>query len=174
LFTGFTWLAAAGVGVLFFAPFAWWDWTGLWHNSGYPFFRDADSTALAFYLSRRTAAALRAAGVLAALTLAARAHRRAWAPREAIEYLLGAHLAVLGTGTTLHNNYLLWLLPLLPLFVIVESSSSLDDREIVAVAPLLPGAVVVPQAGVANEVKREEIDRRAHAHLAVGNHLLRR
>jgi hypothetical protein len=173
-FTALTWLAAASVVFLFFAPFAWWDWTGLWHNSAYPFFRDADSTAMAFYLSRRMATALRVAGVLAALTLAARAHLRAWAPREAIEYLLGAHLAVLGTGTTLHNNYLLWLLPLLPLFIIIESTSPLDDREIVAVAPLLPGAVVVSQAGVANEVKREEIDRRAHAHLAVGNHLLRR
>jgi hypothetical protein len=120
-----TWLAAAGIGVLFFAPFAWWDWTGLWHNSGYPFFRAADSTALAFFLSRRMATALRVAGMLAALTLAVRAHRHAWAPRETIEYLLGAHLAALGTGTTLHNNYLLWLLPLLPLFVIIESTSSL-------------------------------------------------
>src|SRR5579871_1551422 len=48
----------------------------------------------------------------------------------------------------------------------------LPQRQIVAVAPFFPRAVVVAQVVVADEVQREQIDRRAHADLAVRDHLL--
>jgi len=46
-------------------------------------------------------------------------------------------------------------------------------RQIVAVAPLFPRAIIVPQLVVADQVQREQIYRRAHADLAVRDHLLR-
>src|SRR5262245_20537062 len=47
------------------------------------------------------------------------------------------------------------------------------DRELVAVAPLLPGPVVIPELVVAKEVEREEVDRCAHTDETVRDNLLR-
>jgi hypothetical protein len=103
-----------------FAPFAAWNWTGLWYNIGYPFTRPPDSTALAFFLAPWASALLRALTVLATAAFAVRAHLRGWDARTSLEYLMFAHLAVLASGTTLHNNYLVWLLPLLSLFLVEQ------------------------------------------------------
>src|SRR5262245_35064058 len=46
------------------------------------------------------------------------------------------------------------------------------DRQVVPVAPLLPGAVIVRQLGavVADQCQREQVVRRAHADLAIDDH----
>jgi hypothetical protein len=40
-----------------------------------------------------------------------------WHPRSAAEYVLLAGLPALATGKVFHNNYLVWLLPLVALLV---------------------------------------------------------
>lgn len=94
-----------------FAPFAMSDWTGLRHNLGYPFFRDPDSTALMFSLSGPPVWIVRLAAIAVIAWLLLRAQRRHWARGETLEWIVGAQLAILATGSTLHNNYLVWLLP---------------------------------------------------------------
>src|SRR5262249_54845950 len=51
--------------------------------------------------------------------------------------------------------------------------SLLRNRQIVPISPLFPRAVIVPEVGIPNKVQREEIHRRTHAYLAVGDHLMR-
>ena len=52
---------------------------------------------------------LAALGVIAWLLL--RAQRRRWERGATLEWIAGAQLAILAAGATLHNNYLVWLLP---------------------------------------------------------------
>jgi hypothetical protein len=117
------WLAPLAIAAACFAPFAVWDWTGLWRNLGYPFSRPPDSTSLAFFLAPWEASLVRVLALAATAIIAARAHLRGWEARPSVEYLVCAHLAVLAAGTTLHNNYLVWLLPLLSIFLIEEIST---------------------------------------------------
>ena len=121
------WAIVPAVALACFAPFAVWDWTGLWHNAAYPFLRPPDSTAAVFFLDARAAVLLRLAALLAAGGLALRAHRAGWHPRASLEYLLAAHLAMLASGTTFHNNYLLWLLSIVPLFMLLEEIEPVID-----------------------------------------------
>jgi hypothetical protein len=118
------WLLPLVIAAACFAPFAAWDWTGLWHNLGYPFTRPPDSTALAFFLAPLAGALVRALALAATAGAAARAHLNGWSARASVEYLVLAHLAVFASGTTLHNNYLVWLLPLLSIFVVEEVSGA--------------------------------------------------
>jgi hypothetical protein len=45
--------------------------------------------------------------------LAWRGHRLGWAPGAALEYLIGAHLLLFASGKIFHNNYLVWIVPLM-------------------------------------------------------------
>jgi hypothetical protein len=112
--------AFAAVSAAWIAPFAASDWIGLRFNLGYPFARPADSTAAIFFLSARAGAALRAAAVCVIVVFAVRGFRARWTVSPAVEYLVASHLAVLAAGTTLHNNYLVWLLPLVAYYVVIE------------------------------------------------------
>jgi hypothetical protein len=116
------WLAPLGIAAACFAPFAVWDWTGLWHNLGYPFSRPPDSTSLAFFLAPWQGSLVRMLALAATALFAARAYLRGWDARTSIEYLVCAHVAVLASGTTLHNNYLVWLMPVLSIFLVEEIS----------------------------------------------------
>jgi hypothetical protein len=116
------WLAPLAIAAACFAPFAAWDWTGLWHNLGYPFTRPPDSTALAFFLAPREGSLVRVLALGATAAVAVRAHLRGWDAEASVDYLVFAHLAVLASGTTLHNNYLVWLLPVLSIFLVEEIS----------------------------------------------------
>ena len=100
-----------------FLPLAILDWRGLWFNIGYPLMRAPDSSALAFLLPPGGQILLRVASVAALAAAGMAAHARGWNPRATLNWLLAAHLIVLGTGGTLHNNYLVWLLPLITLLV---------------------------------------------------------
>jgi Glycosyltransferase family 87 len=113
LFAGPLWSAALALAIplVCLAPFAINDWTGLWHNIGYPFTRDPDSTALMFSLAGPLVWIVRLAalGVIGWLLL--RAQRRRWGRGETLDWIVGAQLAILAAGATLHNNYMVWLLP---------------------------------------------------------------
>jgi len=102
---------AIAIPLVCLAPFAINDFTGLRHNIGYPFIRDPDSTALMFSLTEPAVWIVRLAalGVIAWLLL--RAQRRRWERGATLEWIVGAQLAILAAGATLHNNYLVWLLP---------------------------------------------------------------
>jgi hypothetical protein len=102
------------------APFAIWDAAGLALNLGYPFFRPPDSTAPIAFLPSIAATVLKLASAALIIALAWRGVRSKWAGTMPVQYLLGAHIAVLASGPTLHNNYLIWLLPLFALFVIPD------------------------------------------------------
>jgi hypothetical protein len=67
---------------------------------------------------------LRVAGLVVVVALAWRAHRLAWGTRATLEYLTFGHLMVLSSGTTLHNNYLVWVLPLVSLYLVVAVSQN--------------------------------------------------
>jgi len=113
LFAGPWWSVALtlAIPIVCLAPFAADDWTGLRHNIGYPLTRDPDSTALMYSLPGPLAWIVRLAvlGVIGWLLL--RAQRRQWARGETLDWIVGAQLAILAAGATLHNNYLVWLLP---------------------------------------------------------------
>ena len=119
-------LVAAAIPVASFAPAALADWTGLWHNIGYPFFRDPDSTALMFSLTSSGAWAARLAALVAVAWLWLRARASCWRREEALEWVLGAQLALLLVGSTLHNNYLVWLLPYFGMIATVNERSALE------------------------------------------------
>jgi hypothetical protein len=102
---------ALAIPVVFLAPFAVNDWTGLLRNLGYPFTRDPDSTALIFSLSEPWAWVVRFMALAVVVGLLLRAQRRRWARGETLDWIVGAQLAILAAGVTFHNNYLIWLLP---------------------------------------------------------------
>ena len=113
---------ALGVALACFAPLVVPDWRGFWLNMSYPFTRAADSTALMFFLGPVERNIVR--GAAAALLLAAfvRAHQRQWTLEASVDWLVVSHLIVLGIGGTLHNNYLVWLLPLFALLTMTGRS----------------------------------------------------
>ena len=113
LFAGPWWSSALALAMplVCLAPFAIDDWTGLQHNIGYPFTRDPDSTALMFSLTGPMVWIVRLIALAVIGWLLWRAQRRHWAHVEMLEWILGAQLAILAAGATLHNNYLVWLLP---------------------------------------------------------------
>jgi Glycosyltransferase family 87 len=113
LFAGPWWAAAVAIAIPVgcLAPFAVNDWTGLRNNIGYPFTRDPDSTALTFFLSGPWVWIVRLAALGVIGWLLVRAQRRQWGRGETLEWIVGAQLAILAAGATLHNNYLVWLLP---------------------------------------------------------------
>jgi hypothetical protein len=112
---------ALAIPLVCLAPLAINDWTGLRHNMGYPFTRDPDSTALMFSLTEPMVWLVRLAalGVIGWLLL--RAQRRQWARVETLEWIAGGQLAILAAGATLHNNYLVWLLPYFGALAIVTN-----------------------------------------------------
>ncbi len=114
------WAVPFVVLVAAFAPFAAWDRTGLVNNVLYPFTRPPDSTALAFFLPPLVRTVVRGAAGIGVAALAVRAHRLAWDASSGLEYLLFAHLLLLAVGTAFHNNYLVWLLPLVSLYLLEQ------------------------------------------------------
>lgn len=111
-------LLAIGVAMASFAPFIVWDAAGLWGNVSYPFMnRYTDSTAVAHYLSPlgRKVLSLTALGFCGAFGWR---WLRTGDARAELDYLLVAHVAVLASGTVFHNNYLVWLMPVMALVLI--------------------------------------------------------
>jgi hypothetical protein len=100
--------------IVFHAPFAAWDWDGFLKNAVFhSLVRRTDSTALVHYLSSEW----RALSLLAVLAGVAffylRAWRARWSTGRVLAYLTAAHLGVYLTGSFFHNNYLVWITPLL-------------------------------------------------------------
>jgi hypothetical protein len=102
---------------------------------GFNVIRGTSSTALSFFLPEWLALLLR---VLALISVAVVAWRYVWlGPRTAVgilTYLLCAHVAFLFTAKLLHNNYLVWVFPIVA--ALTALLLALDCRSLV---PNLPG-----------------------------------
>jgi hypothetical protein len=93
--------------------------------------RAPDSTALAAFLPPPWRSALSLAAALAMALTAVTLLRAGGTSRARLDYLVGAHLALFLGAPVLHNNYLLWLLPWLGLWL----SRQLVDARAAATAP---------------------------------------
>jgi hypothetical protein len=129
-----TWVAFVAPVVVSFVPFLVWDGTGLVNNIvRFNLGRPTDSTALAHFLPRPGMLFVQAIGLLVLVLALLRARRRGWAPSAILAYLWVANAAALAGGTVFHNNYLLWLLPLLALTCLSFGAS--DDARPPAYQP---------------------------------------
>lgn len=118
------WTALGATLAAAFLPFAVWDLEGLLSNILlYNLRRPTDSTALAHFMSPGAGAALGAAVAGSLVILVVHLRRRGWNARRAMAYLASAHLGVLLAGKIFHNNYLLWLAPVLGLSMLAEVRS---------------------------------------------------
>jgi hypothetical protein len=99
-----------------FAPFLVWDSRGFVNNIVlFNLGRPTDSTALAHFVSQPVLLALELAGLAALLVTLGWARKQHWSAPSILAYLWVGHAAVLVGGAIFHNNYLIWLLPLLGL-----------------------------------------------------------
>ena len=106
----------AGVVIAIYLPFAIWDAQGLWANSGrFNFVRASDSTSIVHFVPDVVSTAMLVAVVIGLALMYRRLARREWSVRSRLDFLVAAHLGVLATGPILHNNYLVWLLPIVAL-----------------------------------------------------------
>ena len=78
------------------------------------------STALMFSLAGPPAWVVRLTAIAVIAWLLLRAQRRRWRRGETLDWLIGAQVAILAIGSTLHNNYLVWLLPYFGCLAIAE------------------------------------------------------
>jgi hypothetical protein len=106
-----------------FTPFCVWDGQGFANNILFNLRRPTDATALAHFLSRPWLVAVQAVGLAAMVFALHRARKQRWTPPAVLAYLWVAHVAVLAGGTVFHNNYLVWLLPLLSLTFVVAAGA---------------------------------------------------
>jgi len=104
------------IGVLYL-PFLFWDRIGLWNNLSYPFLtHDADSTSFRYFLPSWGAKLLPIIFFGSAFYLY-QAIKNEWELNKIMPYLLFTHLAIFANGNMFHNNYLVWVLPVVSLFV---------------------------------------------------------
>lgn len=126
------WFLLAGAGLLIYAPVFAWDPQGAVNNLVlFNFLRSTDSTALLHYFPAAIQPLVPAVALIGICGLAWRAHRARWTPGVTFEYLIGAHLLLFTGGKIFHNNYLVWIMPLLGL-ALAESFShrpSWRDKE---------------------------------------------
>ncbi len=103
-----------------YGPFLAWDAPGLVANLvSFNFVRSTDSTALVHFLRPGTAWLVKGLGIALIGYGLWRAMRAGWTPRATLAYLLVAHGAAFLAAGTFHNNYLIWVTPLLGLFLAV-------------------------------------------------------
>jgi hypothetical protein len=102
-------------------PFVASDPNGFAHNLViFNLVRETDSTAVAHYLPDWARPLLLPLFGGVVIVLAMHAHRRQWARSSSLAYVIGAHIALFGTAKVFHNNYVVWLLPFLGLWVALE------------------------------------------------------
>lgn len=117
------WFLLSGAGLCIYAPVFLWDIQGAVNNLVlFNFLRSTDSTALLHYLPEAIKPFVPAIALIGIGVLAWRAHRARWIPGVTFEYLIGAHLLLWAGGKIFHNNYLVWIMPLLGL-ALAESFS---------------------------------------------------
>ena len=123
------WVGAAAVLVIALAGPAVWDPAGAWANLGaFLVARPADPTALVWGMEPGFALAWK--GLLGAGLLALLVHcwRGGWRDEHALRWLLVSHAAVLLAGSGFHNNYMVWLLPVVGLWAADRFASRLGAR----------------------------------------------
>ena len=107
--------------VVVMGPFFLWDPQGFVRNLLlFNLVRETDSTALAHYLPGWARSILSPLFVFVWAGLVAWAHSQRWSRRASLVCVIGAHLALFATAKVFHNNYIVWLLPFLGLWVALQ------------------------------------------------------
>jgi hypothetical protein len=105
----------AGIAAAIYLPFLLWDPRGVAHNLSFPLTL-RDSTAPLFSVPSVLGSLLRA-GALAGLGLWLwRLRARGWAEQASLLFVVFLHVAALGLGGMLHNNYLIWAMSVVAVF----------------------------------------------------------
>jgi hypothetical protein len=122
----------AAVVTVAYLPFVVWDAGGLWANFvRFNFVRASDSTSIVDYLPTVVSKAMLVVVLGALVWLYRQIGRRGWTTRRRLDFVLAAHLGVLATGPILHNNYLVWLLPVAALHLTHEVSGWREPTQLV-------------------------------------------
>jgi hypothetical protein len=120
-----------------FLPFLSSDGQGLVNNIVlFNLDRPTDSTALAHFLWRPHLVVVQIAGLAAMAIALRRAHKRQWSAPSLLVYLWVAHAGALLGGAIFHNNYLLWLLPLLSLTFLLSAQHETATGETQTARPM--------------------------------------
>jgi hypothetical protein len=114
------------------APFVVWDPAGYFDNNvRFIFARAPDTTSPIYYFGPIGALILKAVvlGGLAAFALLG--HLRRWPEAITLAFLTLTNLGAMGLSAAFHNNYLVWVVPLLGLWMLHSAMRALgqDDRE---------------------------------------------
>jgi uncharacterized membrane protein len=112
-----------------FGPFAIWDPRGFARNLVvFNLVRETDSTALAHYLPLGATSLLFPLFAVIWAGLIVWAHHRKWARPASLFCVIGSHLAFFATAKVFHNNYIVWLLPFLGLWVAIQATTTHETR----------------------------------------------
>jgi hypothetical protein len=102
-------------------PFFLWEPEGFVRNLVlFNLVRDTDSTALAHYLPEWARSILAPLFVCVWAGVIAWAHAQRWSRPASLVCVICSHLALFATAKVFHNNYLVWLLPFLGLWVALQ------------------------------------------------------
>jgi hypothetical protein len=122
-----------GTAALFFLPFLLWDPRGFVNNLAFPFtLQQLDSTAPLFFLPSVAGSVIRLSVVAVFASWIGTLYLRRWPERETLFLLALLHLAVLGSGSIFHNNYVIWAMSVVALFWVCVPDEALKiaaDRE---------------------------------------------
>jgi uncharacterized membrane protein len=105
---------------LAFALPAAWEFQGFLNNIllWYFFTMDTDSTALAHFLSPNIRVVLKMFGLLIIFRMLWLMRSKEWSVDSQLQFLLISHAAPMIVGNYFHNNYLVWLLPIIGLVLL--------------------------------------------------------
>jgi hypothetical protein len=115
------WRYSAATLIVVLGPFAIWDAQGLARNLVlFNLVRETDTTALANLLPRWATSLLFPLFAITWAGLIVWARRRRWTRPASLVCVIGGHLTLFATAKVFHNNYLVWLLPFLGLWVALQ------------------------------------------------------
>ena len=113
------------------APFLVWDATGYFYNCVlFIFDRAPDSTSPVYALGPAAAFATRAVVLVGLAGLAVYGHVRRWPAGMALAFVTLAHLGAMGLSAAFHNNYLVWVVPLVGLWMLHTAMRAIGQGEL--------------------------------------------
>ena len=112
-----TWLVI--VLLILTAPFLVWDATSYLNNCvAFIFARAPDTTTPLYFLGPTGAFLAKAVVLIGLAALALYGHVRRWPAGLALAFVTLAHLGAMGLSAAFHNNYLVWVVPLVGLWML--------------------------------------------------------
>jgi hypothetical protein len=113
------WTSLMIVLVVVAAPFLVWDATGYLENwLVFIFARVPDSTSPMYFLGPIGAFVAKTVVLIGLAALSVYGHVRRWPAELALAFVTLAHLGAMGLSAAFHNNYLVWVAPLLGLWML--------------------------------------------------------